>query len=84
MNNERDSTLDIFKGLCMVTIVCSHFGHNILWFYYFYVYGFYFVSGYTFKDKNFKAFIKSKLYRLYFPFVSSCLFSLIVIKLLLE
>ena len=82
MNNERDSTLDIIKGLCMVTIVCSHFGHNILWFYYLYVYGFYFVSGYTFKDKTFKTFIKSKLHRLYFFFVSSCLFSLIVLKLL--
>lgn len=78
----RKIELDILKGICILLIVLVHCGYSVLWFDYLFVYGFYFVAGYTFKDKPLKQFIKSKVYRLYFPFVISCLFAVVALNIL--
>lgn len=78
----RNITLDIIKGICIFAIVCNHFEHKILWFGYIFVYSFYFVAGYTFKDKDIKKFAKQKFSRIYLSFVSTCLFTIIALKIL--
>ena len=53
----------------MVMSVVSHAGLRPLWFNYFYVYGFYFIGGYTFSDRPLKTFLKKKIVRLYIPYL---------------
>ena len=69
MAGKRIAWIDVLKGICMVMIVVSHAGLRPLWFSYFYVYGFYFISGYTFSNKSLTAFLKKKIARLYIPYL---------------
>ncbi len=62
---------DIIKGICIIGIVFSHAGHALFWFSYFYLFGFYFVSGAVYRDKPFLKFAISKIRRMYIPFVFS-------------
>lgn len=48
---------------------------------YFMVFAFYYVAGYTFKNKPFFIFLKEKLLRIYIPFVLVNLFCFLLIKL---
>ena len=81
-SNQRNIELDIIKGICIISIVFTHVGQPILWFGFFMVYGFYFVAGYTFRDKPFLEFIKDKLCRIYIPFVLANIVVLYILKLL--
>lgn len=80
MDKKRNVELDIIKGLCIVAIVFNHVGHNIMWFNYFMVIGFYFVAGCTFKKKSTLVFIKDKMMRIYVPFVLANLLVLFILK----
>ncbi len=64
-----------------MTIVASHAGYGILWFSYVFVYGFYFVAGYTYSRKPLGQFVRGKLVRLYLPFVVAHLISIPVYAL---
>lgn len=50
---KRIEELDIIKAICITGIVFAHAGHSLGWIGYFYVYGFYFVAGVTWRDKPF-------------------------------
>ena len=76
---ERRRDIDILKGICMISLVFCHTGISFLWFHYIFVVGFYFVAGYTFKDKPFYTFLKSKIVGLYIPFVINCIIGLCII-----
>lgn len=45
------------------------------------VFGFFYVAGYTFKDKPFLVFLKEKVLRIYIPFVMASLFVLLLINI---
>ena len=79
--SKRIPEVDILKGLCIATIVASHAGYRTLWFSYVYVYGFYFVAGYTYSRKPLGQFARGKLARLYLPFVVAHLISVPVYAL---
>ncbi len=66
---KRVDEYDIIKGICIIGIVFSHAEHELIWLSYFYLFGFYFISGVTYRDKPFLKFTISKLKRIYFPFV---------------
>ena len=76
---DRSKEVDIIKGLCMITLVFSHAGMKLLWFNYIYVYGFFYVAGYTFREKPFLKFVKSKILGLYIPFIANCLIGLLIL-----
>ena len=63
----------------MITLVFSHAGMKLLWFNYIYVYGFFYVAGYTFREKPFLKFVKSKILGLYIPFIANCLIGLLIL-----
>lgn len=65
----RIEELDIIKATCIIGIVCSHAGHALGWIGYFYVFGFYFTAGVTWRDKPFFTLLTSKVKRIYIPFV---------------
>lgn len=73
--NNRIVELDIIKGICIIGIVFNHAGHGLLWLSYFYLYGFYFVGGFTYHDKSFMKLLFSKITRIYIPFIISNLFA---------
>ena len=79
---ERRRYMDIVKGICMIVIVLGHCGHSIPLLSHVKVYGFYFVSGYTYNSIPFMKFTMKKIKGLYIPFVVNCLFALPVIKAL--
>ena len=80
--HKRNLEIDIIKGLCIASIVCLHADNNILWFNMIFIYGFYFSAGYTFKDKPLIPFVKSKVRRIYIPFVINCMIISIILKLI--
>lgn len=65
----RKKELDIIKGICILFIVLAHAGYNTVISHLFYVTAFYWVAGYTFREKRLLDFILSKIKRLYLPFV---------------
>lgn len=76
MQNERDKTLDILKGITILLVVLGHAGSPVTnFFYLFHVAVFFICSGIFFKSKyyqnqeNISYFIKSKITHLYIPFV---------------
>lgn len=81
MHNRIDE-LDIIKGICIIGIVFNHAGHPLVYLSYFYLYGFYFVSGFTYHNKSFVELLSSKIRRIYIPFVFSNLFAELICVLL--
>lgn len=80
--NNRDSTIDIIKGIGIVSVVLGHVwsvsdGLNVPMFfkigrntvYYYHIIIFVFCSGYLFKNKGFKVFVLGKIKTLYIPSV---------------
>lgn len=74
MEKERIAEFDIIKGICIIGIVFSHAGHELMWLSYIFLFGFYFVGGATYRDKPLKNFFLSKMKRIYVPFVISNIF----------
>jgi len=81
-SSKRNIEVDIIKGICIISVVFTHVGQPILWFGFFMVYGFYFVAGYTFKDKTFLEFAVDKVRRIYISFVAANILALFILKLL--
>lgn len=65
----RVSEYDIIKGICILLVCIMHTGHPVYFMEYGFLFAFFFVSGCTFKHKPFGAFLKSKILRIYVPFV---------------
>jgi len=65
----RVSEYDIIKGICILLVCIMPTGHPVYFMEYGFLFAFFFVSGCTFKRKPFGAFLKSKLLRIYVPFV---------------
>ena len=67
--NFRIAEYDIIKGICIFLVAVMHTGHPVYFFEYGFLFAFFFVSGATFRRKSFGKFLKSKLLRIYIPFV---------------
>lgn len=67
--NSRVAEYDIIKGICIFLVAVMHTGHPVYFFEYGFLFAFFFVSGATFRRKPFGQFLKSKLLRIYVPFV---------------
>ena len=67
--NFRIAEYDIIKGICIFLVAVMHTGHPVYFFEYGFLFAFFFVSGATFRRKSFGQFLKSKLLRIYIPFV---------------
>lgn len=80
--NTRNKELDIIKGICIISIVFTHISHPIIWFGFFMVYGFYYISGYTFRKKALSEFVKDKVLRIYLSFVMANILALLIVKVL--
>lgn len=78
----RVSQYDVIKAICIIGIVFAHACHPLSLLGYFYIYGFYFVAGITFKMKPFKEFFIRKIKRIYIPFVLANLAAISFCKLL--
>lgn len=65
----RIAEYDIIKGICIFLVAVMHTGHPVYFFEYGFLFAFFFVSGATFRRKPFGKFLKSKLLRIYIPFV---------------
>ncbi len=67
--NFRIAEYDIIKGICIFLVAVMHTGHPVYFFEYGFLFAFFFASGATFRRKPFGKFLKSKLLRIYIPFV---------------
>ena len=67
MNRKKE--LDIIKGICIVFIVLAHAGYNTVIPHLFFVTAFYWVAGYTFREKRLLDYVLSTTKRLYLPFL---------------
>lgn len=66
---ERIIEYDIIKGICILMVCLAHTGHGAYFMEYGFLYAFFFASGCTFRHKPFWSFLKSKILRIYVPFV---------------
>lgn len=89
MNRKRDITIDIVKGIAIISIVLGHAWnqdvfHNDYYslarrfVYYFHIITFIFCSGYLFKNTTLLLFIKKKIKSIYIPTVVCCTISLLL------
>lgn len=60
---------DIIKGISILLVSIIHTGHPVYFMEYGFLFAFFFVSGCTFKYRGIGTFLKSKLLRIYIPFV---------------
>jgi len=71
MSEERLDYIDLIKGFGIFLVIL---GHAMIprspWIYSFHVPLFFFISGFMYKDRPFKANLASKLKKMYFPFVT--------------
>ncbi len=65
----RIAEYDMIKGICIFLVAVMHTGHPVYFMEYGFLFAFFFVSGATFRRKPFGQFLKTKLLRIYVPFV---------------
>lgn len=65
----RIAEYDIIKGICIFLVAVMHTGHPVYFMEYGFLFAFFFVSGATFRRKPLGQFLKTKVLRIYIPFV---------------
>lgn len=94
ISRERDKTIDIIKGICVLSVVIGHvwsiknigvdsfYGIGRRFIYSYQIVGFLFCSGFLFKNEKTKVFLKKKIKSLYIPSVIFQIISLLLYPLL--